>query len=294
MSSRELVTLLRRLIAEPSHQRSSDPRCRAGAPCRRPSRRADLRGQSSGPLNGLPFTVKDAIATGGVRSTGARWSLPRTCRRGRPRLLGSARRAPSSSARQTCRGGLVHRDVHPDLRDDEQPVGPVAHTGGSSGGRAAAVCVGLTSFDIGTDIAGSVGSVALLRDLGLKPTDGLVPERGYLDHVGAGATDTDLNVFGPIARDASDLDLLLRFSPADRRTTRSRGKSSCHDLAPTGSGSPSTSMSQVQYRRGVQVGAGPRGRQSRRCRPRGRPGATTRLLRGTDRAVLSPGGRRDR
>src|SRR5690606_20802080 len=44
---------------------------------------------------------------------------------------------------------------------------------------------------------------------GLKPTFGVVPQRGYLDHVGGGHTDVDINVFGPIARSAEDLDLLL-------------------------------------------------------------------------------------
>ena len=44
---------------------------------------------------------------------------------------------------------------------------------------------------------------------GLKPSFGVVPQRGYLDHVGGGTTDADINVFGPIARSADDLDLLL-------------------------------------------------------------------------------------
>ena len=43
----------------------------------------------------------------------------------------------------------------------------------------------------------------------LKPSFGVVPQRGYLDHVGGGTTDADINVFGPIARSADDLDLLL-------------------------------------------------------------------------------------
>jgi amidase len=37
----------------------------------------------------------------------------------------------------------------------------------------------------------------------------VIPQRGYLDHVGGGLTDADINVFGPIARSARDLDLLL-------------------------------------------------------------------------------------
>jgi len=43
----------------------------------------------------------------------------------------------------------------------------------------------------------------------LKPSFGVVPQRGYLDHVGGGTTDADVNVFGPIARSADDLDLLI-------------------------------------------------------------------------------------
>jgi amidase len=37
----------------------------------------------------------------------------------------------------------------------------------------------------------------------------VVPQRGYLDHVGGGLTDADINVFGPLARSADDLGLLL-------------------------------------------------------------------------------------
>jgi amidase len=44
---------------------------------------------------------------------------------------------------------------------------------------------------------------------GLKPSYGIVSQRGYLDHVGGGQTDADINVFGPLARGADDLDLLL-------------------------------------------------------------------------------------
>ena len=83
-------------------------------------------------------------------------------------------------------------------------------TGGSSGGAAAAVAAGFTSFELGTDIGGSVRIPSHCCGVfGLKPSFGVVPQRGYLDHVGGGTTDADINVFGPIARSADDLDLLL-------------------------------------------------------------------------------------
>ena len=82
--------------------------------------------------------------------------------------------------------------------------------GGSSGGAAAAVSCGFTAFEMGTDIGGSVRIPShCCGTFGLKPSFGVVPQRGYLDHVGGGLTDVDINVFGPIARSADDLELLL-------------------------------------------------------------------------------------
>jgi amidase len=85
------------------------------------------------------------------------------------------------------------------------------HTvGGSSGGAAASVAAGFTAFEVGTDIGGSVRIPShCCGTVGLKPSFGVIPQRGYLDHVGGGTTDADINVFGPIARSAADLDLLL-------------------------------------------------------------------------------------
>jgi amidase len=48
-----------------------------------------------------------------------------------------------------------------------------------------------------------------LRGVALEPSFGVVPDLGYLDHVGGGSTSTDLNVLGPMARSAHDLDLLV-------------------------------------------------------------------------------------
>jgi Asp-tRNA(Asn)/Glu-tRNA(Gln) amidotransferase A subunit family amidase len=54
--------------------------------------------------------------------------------------------------------------------------------GGSSGGPAAAVARGFTSFEIGTDIAGSIRIPShFCGTFGLKPSFGVVSQRGYLD-----------------------------------------------------------------------------------------------------------------
>ncbi|MGZ4700570.1 MAG: amidase family protein, partial [Ilumatobacteraceae bacterium] len=82
--------------------------------------------------------------------------------------------------------------------------------GGSSGGAAAAVACGMTSFEIGTDIGGSVRvPSAFCGVFGHKPSFGLIPTLGYLDEPNGGVTESDINVFGPIARSAEDLELLL-------------------------------------------------------------------------------------
>ena len=90
------------------------------------------------------------------------------------------------------------------------PWDPARCPGGSSGGAAAAVASGLTSFELGTDIGGSVRIPAHCCGVfGLKTTYGVVPQRGYLDRVGGGVSDPDINVLGPLARSANDLALLL-------------------------------------------------------------------------------------
>ncbi len=87
--------------------------------------------------------------------------------------------------------------------------------GGSSGGSAAAVAAALSSCDIGTDIGGSVRIPSHYCGVyGLKPSFGVVPQRGYLSHLGAGSVAADMNVFGPIARSPDDLALLLEVLAA--------------------------------------------------------------------------------
>ena len=170
------------------------------------------RGDEAGPLHGLPITIKDAIETEGIRSTGGAVEL--------------ADHAPAADAPAVARlkaaGAIVFGKTNvPRWSGDFQtyndvfgrtnnPWDATRTTGGSSGGAAAAVAAGFTSFEMGTDIGGSVRIPSHCCGVfGLKPSFGVIPQRGYLDHVGGGTTDADINVFGPIARSARDLDLLL-------------------------------------------------------------------------------------
>lgn len=169
-------------------------------------------GRELGRLHGLPITVKDAIATEGIRSTGGAVEL--------------RDHVPSEDAPAVDRlkraGAIVFGKTNlprwsADMESFNELFGTTSNPwdtdrvpGGSSGGAGAAVAAGFTSFELGTDIGGSVRVPAHWNGVfGLKPTYGVIPQRGYLDHVGGGTIDVDINVFGPLARSADDLDLLL-------------------------------------------------------------------------------------
>jgi len=164
------------------------------------------------PLHGLPITIKDAIETTGIRSTGGAIELTDHI---------PAIDAPAVTRLKQA-GALVFGKTNlPRWSGDGQSFNEIFGTtnnpwdlgrtpGGSSGGPAAAVAAGLTAFELGTDIAGSVRLPShCCGTYGLKPSYGVVPQRGYLDSVGGGSTDADINVFGPMARSAGDLDVLM-------------------------------------------------------------------------------------
>lgn len=173
---------------------------------------AAARGDWAGPLHGLPVTIKDAIEVEGMRSTGGAVELTDHV---------PAEDAPTV-ARLRRAGAIVFGKTNvPRWSGDLQSFNEIFGTtnnpwdltrvpGGSSGGPAAAVATGMTSFELGTDIGGSVRVPSHFCGVfGHKPSFGIVSQRGYLDHVGGGTTDADINVFGPIARSADDLSLLL-------------------------------------------------------------------------------------
>mgnify|MGYP003345216499 CR=1 FL=1 len=93
-------------------------------------------------------------------------------------------------------------------------------------GRGPAVATGMTSVELGTDIGGSVRvPSAFCGVFGHKPSFGVIPTLGYLDEPHGGGTESDVNTFGPIARSARDLALLLDLLAAptpdrDRKSTR--------------------------------------------------------------------------
>jgi len=81
--------------------------------------------------------------------------------------------------------------------------------GGSSGGAAAAVASGMTPFEIGTDLAGSIRIPAHFCGLfGLKPTEKRVSLAGLIPGLPTPRSVRIMSCIGPMARTVEDLALL--------------------------------------------------------------------------------------
>lgn len=170
------------------------------------------RGESVGPLHGLPITIKDALQTKGMRSTGGAVELEDNI---------PGQDAPVVKAVKDAGAIVIGKTNLPRWSGDIQAYNEMFGTtvnpwnkdrvpGGSSGGAATAVATGMTCFEIGTDIGGSIRfPSAFCGVFGHKPSFRIVPSSGYLDHKSGGTTEADINVIGPIARSAEDLELLL-------------------------------------------------------------------------------------
>jgi amidase len=173
---------------------------------------ATSRGESWGPLHGISVTVKDAINTTGIVSTGGSAALRNNVPKTDALVVSRIKHA----------GAIVFGKTNlPEWSGEWQAFNDMFGTtnnpwdlsrtpGGSSGGAAAAVATGMSSFEIGTDIGGSVRiPSAFCGVFGHKPSFGIIPTLGYLDEPNGGLVESDVNVFGPIARSSADLRLLL-------------------------------------------------------------------------------------
>ena len=82
--------------------------------------------------------------------------------------------------------------------------------GGSSGGSSAALAMGFTPLELGSDIGGSIRVPAHYSGvMGHKPSYGIVPGHGQIPGMPGTLTQADLAVVGPLARTADDLELAL-------------------------------------------------------------------------------------
>lgn len=174
--------------------------------------RAVERGDELGPLHGVPMTIKDSFQTAGCVTTS-----------GSPAL---ADFLPAEDAWPVARlreaGAIPFAKTNlPIFAGDIQSYNEVygttnnphhlEHTpGGSSGGSAAALAMGFTPIELGSDIGGSIRVPAHYSGVvGHKPSYGIVPGHGQIPGPPGTLSQADLAVSGPMARSAGDLGLML-------------------------------------------------------------------------------------
>jgi amidase len=169
------------------------------------------RGEIWGPLHGVPFTLKDAHATAGMRTT-----------TGFPPLADYVPTVDSTvTARLKAAGGILmgktnvammladYQTTNPIFGRTNNPWNSERTPGGSSGGAAAALAAGMTPFEIGTDLSGSIRIPAHFCGVfGLKPTEQRVPLTGLIPGLPGPRPARIMSCIGPMARTALDLALL--------------------------------------------------------------------------------------
>jgi amidase len=169
------------------------------------------RGENWGPLHGVPFTLKDAHATAGMRTT-----------TGFPPLANYIPQEDGAvAARLKAAGGiLIGKTNVPVMLADFQTSNPIfgrsnnpwdiARTpGGSSGGAAAALASGMTPFEVGTDLSASIRLPAHFCGVfGLKTTERRVPLSGLIPGLPGPRPLRIMSTIGPMARTVEDLALL--------------------------------------------------------------------------------------
>src|SRR5258707_8368366 len=170
------------------------------------------RGEVWGLLHGVPFTLKDAHATAGMRTTAGFRPLANYVQQ---------QDSPVAARLKAAGGNLMGKtNVHMMLADPAQSINPIfgrtknpwnieRTPGGSSGGAAAAVAAGMTPFEVGTDLSGSIRIPAHFCGLfGLKPTEHRVSLVGLIPGLPPPRSVRIMSCIGPIARTAEDLALL--------------------------------------------------------------------------------------
>ena len=175
------------------------------------------RGETIGPLHGIPMTMKDSIDTEGVVTTGGTLGrmnyVPRKdatvvarLRKAGAILLGKTNTPEFTLGRGAIAGVATTANILYGM--SRNPYDLTRSTSGSSGGAGAIVAAGGAPFDVGSDWGGSIRGPAHNNGIaGIKPTSGRVPRTGHI--VDYGGPYDSWQQLGPMARRVEDLILLL-------------------------------------------------------------------------------------
>lgn len=173
---------------------------------REAAKAADAKG-ISGPLHGVPVTVKESYNIAGLKTT---WGFEFA------RDFVANEDAHAIKRLKQAGAIILGKTNVPVALADLQSVNPIygrtnnPHDvtrvpGGSSGGSAASLAAGYVPLEFGSDIGGSIRTPAhFCGVMGIKPTFGSIPFDGHY-FPGAQGAATVLSMTGPMARTAEDL-----------------------------------------------------------------------------------------
>ena len=199
------------------------------AEARQEAAAADARrkaGAAYGPLDGVPYGMKDIVDTAGLETTSSSKVLVGNVPATDATVVRRLRAAGAVLLGKVNTHPFAYGVVTPPTRN---PWNTNHVPGGSSGGSGAAVAADQAPFTIGTDTGGSIRIPACLCGItGLKPTFGRVPKDGVavlsysLDHV------------GPMCWSAEDAALVLNAiagpSPRDPNSAKTAVEDYARDL----------------------------------------------------------------
>ncbi len=177
------------------------------------------KGETVGRLAGTPFIAKDNFLTFGGKTTAASnmlkpFDAPYQATAIEKLEAEGAILVAKSNLDAYAHGGSTENS---DFGPTKNPHDKTRVPGGSSGGSAAAVALGLVPFALGTDTGGSIRQPASFTGVvGIKPTYGAVSRYGVV----AMASSTD--VIGPLASTVDDaalvFDIIAGRDPRDSTT----------------------------------------------------------------------------
>src|SRR3712207_1734027 len=177
---------------------------------------ATARGDTTGPLHGVPMTIKDTFNVAELHTT---W--------GNPAFEDFVADSDATVARRLRQAGAIivgKTNVAFMLGDFGQtanelygvtknPWDITRTPGGSTGGAAAALSAGMTFLEYGSDLVGSIRIPASFCGVyGLKPSVGIVPLTGFQPPGPPPPPSemTYMSAVGPLARSPGDLRTALR------------------------------------------------------------------------------------
>jgi amidase len=173
------------------------------------------RGEVRGPLHGVPFTLKDAHCTAGMRTTVGFPPLADYVPPEDGTVMARLRKAGAVLMGKTNVAMLLgdYQSNNPVFGRTNNPWNVERTPGRSSGGAAAALASGMTPFEVGTDLSSSIRLPAHFCGVfGLKPTENRVPLTGLFPNPSdAPRSIRIMSSIGPMARTVEDLALLYKI-----------------------------------------------------------------------------------